>query len=187
MNDNYEHFRQFMVGFTAAAELHQRASKNGSLVECVCLGASVIDAALRVGLVLQHQLATGTTEIARELVIQEQSDKQISEREIYRRAKDSGLIDETLFNLITALYNDRNRVIHRYVISRITTAEVFTIARSYEAAFGKVSAVVGALELKQIQSGIGMTKAGPEFDRASLEALADEKHTPEFGALLRGS
>ncbi|MGH9439749.1 MAG: hypothetical protein ACRD22_18180, partial [Terriglobia bacterium] len=85
--DPFEHFRQFMVGFTAAAELHTRAGRNGAFVESVCLGASVVDALLRVGLVLKHQLVTRSNEIPVELILQRPSDDLISEREIYKRAK----------------------------------------------------------------------------------------------------
>jgi len=176
-----------MVGFAAAAELHARAAKNGSFVEYVCLGASIVDALLRVGLVLKHQLATRTAEIPLELVLQKTSDKPIREREIYRRARTVGLIDQNIFESLDNLYDDRNRVIHRYIISRITTAEVLDVAMTYETAIGKVVALVYTLENNQIESGVGMTKLGPNCDRAFLEQFADEKHTPKLASRLRGS
>jgi hypothetical protein len=180
------HFRQFMVGFAAAAELHTRASKIGAFVESVCLGASVLDAMLRVGLVLEYQLRTRTSEIPIELILQEPSDVAISEREIYKRSQAAGLIDQGLFDHLNELYNDRNRVIHRYIISRITTADVLNIAIAYEAVISKVAQVVTGLEQEQIVSGVGMTTAGPNCDRAFLEQFAEEKHTKQLAEKLRG-
>jgi hypothetical protein len=176
-----------MVGFTAAAELHTRAGKAGAFVESVCLGASVVDALLRVGLVLKHQLVTRSSEIPVELILQEKSDNPISEREIYRRARAAGLIDQELFDRLGNLYDDRNRVVHRYVISGITTAEVLDIGIAYEAAIGKVAPIVTALEQEQIASGVGMTKIGPDCDREFLEEFASEKHTKQLAQRLHGT
>lgn len=90
-------FTDFMAGFVAARELHARAGNAGSFVECVCLGASLVDALLRIGLVLQYQLHNRTRNIPLDLVFQGPSDQSASEREIYKRAQAWHVIDDHIF------------------------------------------------------------------------------------------
>lgn len=184
-------FTEFLAGFTAARELHARAGDHGSFVESVCLGASLVDALLRVGLVLQHQLDNRTRDIPLDLVFQGPADKPISEREIYERARTRHVIDEALYDEVQRLYDDRNRVIHRYVISRITTSDVLDIAIRYERMIQSVSAQVHWLENRQIEEQVGITVSGPPFEgedaKRWFEELADQKHTAALGKLIRGS
>jgi hypothetical protein len=184
-------FTEFISGFAAARELHARAGKAGSFVESVCLGASLVDALLRVGLVLQHQLDHHTRDIPLDLVFQGSSDKPISEREIYRRAQTQRAIDDAIFQELQRLYDDRNRVIHRYVISRITTSGVLDIAIRYEAMVQNLSERFHEIEKRQIEEGVGITVAGPTLEgsegKCFLEELADEKHTSILAKIIRSS
>src|SRR6266568_4499785 len=126
--ETWKRFEEFIAGFTAAQELHGRAGKDGSFIECVCLGASLIDAMLRIGIILQHQLNNRTREIPIDLIFQGEKDRAISEREIYRRALAISVIDNDTFTRLQSLYDERNRVVHRYIISRITTSDVLDTA-----------------------------------------------------------
>ena len=101
---------QFMDGFVAAAELLQRAAENGFFIEDICLAASVIDGSLRIGLILQHQLETRSSALLDELLLQTDADAIVSEREIYRRAAQQGVIDGNLAHVLEELYTKRNRV-----------------------------------------------------------------------------
>jgi len=184
-------FTDFMAGFAAARELHARAGNAGSFVECVCLGASLVDALLRVGLILQYQLHNRTRDIPLDLVFQGPSDQPVSEREIYKRAQAQHVIDDRMFEELQRLYDDRNRVIHRYVISRITTSDVLNIAIRYERMVQALTERLHAIEARQIEERVGITVPGPAFEgddaRRWLEELADEKHTPVLAKMLRGS
>ncbi|MDO8550984.1 MAG: hypothetical protein Q7S39_12660, partial [Ignavibacteria bacterium] len=77
-------FESFMKGFAAAAQLSQRAVANGSFIESVCLSASIIDALLRIGLILDYQLKTKTDQILNELLYQADEKKIVTERSIYK-------------------------------------------------------------------------------------------------------
>jgi len=187
VEDNFEQFGEFMAGFAAAVELHSRATRNGSFVECICLGASIIDAMLRVGLILKTQLDSNSLNIPRELVLQESGDKAITERAIYRNARDAEILTEGQFRSLSSLYDERNRVIHRYVISRIATTDVLLIAVAYEKMIAEIGSIITHLEYEQVRLGVGMTVSGPDTNRETLEELADEKHAKWLGALLRGS
>ena len=154
-------FTDFLAGFAAARELHARAGTAGCFVESVCLGASVVDALLRVGLVLQHQLDTRTREIPVSVIFQGPADPALSEREIYKRALKQLVIDQTLFDGLQRLYDDRNRVIHRYIISRITTSDVLGIAVRYEEMIQKLNERIYHIEERQIQEQVGISESGP--------------------------
>jgi len=188
-SQTWKAFTEFISGFAAARELHARAGKAGSFVESVCLGASLVDALLRVGLVLQHQLDHRMRDIPLDLVLQGPSDKPVSEREIYRRAQAQLVIDDSIFQELQRLYDERNRVIHRYVISRITTSDVLDIAIRYETMVQSLSERIHAIEKRQIEEGVGITVAGPTLEGTEgqrfLEKLADEKHTSILAKIIR--
>jgi hypothetical protein len=188
--ETWKCFRGFIDGVAAATELYNRATETGSFVESVCLGASLVDAMLRSGVVLQEQIDKRTRDISLELVFQGPNDKAISEREIYRRALAASVIDDSTFTQLQGLYDDRNRVIHRYIISRITTSEVLDIAIRYEHMIEALRKRLEEIEERQIRENVGITVRGPaikgEEGRRFIEECADEKHTPALAKLLRG-
>jgi uncharacterized protein YutE (UPF0331/DUF86 family) len=165
----------FMNGFAAAVQLSRRAAEAGFMIEFIVLAASVIDGALRIGLVLEHQIATSSSDIEDELVHQGETAKALSEREIYRRALDRGVIDQCLFDDLQTLYSARNRVVHRYVISEITTEAVFQIALRFEETIERVNGAVRAMEDRQVERGVGMTGTG-QAEKAVLDSMVREKH-----------
>ena len=188
--ETWNRFKEFMAGFTAAQELQFCAAKIGSFIECVCLGASLIDAMLRIGIILQHQLNNRTGEIPFDLIFQGEKDGAISEREIYRRALAISVIDNDTFTRLQGLYDERNRVVHRYIISRITTSDVLDTAIVYEEMINALSKRIYEIEEQQINEGVGITVRGPALEgdegKRLLEEMADEKHTQHLAQLLRG-
>jgi uncharacterized protein YutE (UPF0331/DUF86 family) len=188
--ENWKSFQDFMAGMAGAMELYNRASENGSFVESVCLGASLVDAMLRVGIVLQKQIDERTRDVLLELVFQGPEDKPISERDIYRRALAASVIDESTFAQLQALYDERNRVIHRYIITRITTSEVLDIALRYQHMIETLHKGLWEIEERQIRENVGITVRGPQLEgeegRRFMEEFSDEKHTPALAKVLRG-
>ena len=178
----------FIAGFTAAVELRARAGKLGAFIESVCLGATVIDGALRIGLILKRQTVAGTSEIVPELLYQADDDKPVSERAVYRLARERDVIDQALFEKLELLYQQRNRVVHRYIISELTTQDVLNIALDYEDAMGDVSAAVGELENEQLREGVGMTRSEDlTFELKDLFELSKDKHGGvQLASRLRG-
>ena len=173
---------EFMKGFSGAVELHNRANANGSFIESVCLGASIIDGVLRIGINLKHQIDTKSDEQLEELLQQEETDKIITERQVYKIALDKGVIDKDIFESLEKLYKDRNRVVHRYIISKITTEEVLNIAIEYDSTIRTVNTRIEELEKKQIEMGVGMTVNLEDEDEAVkewIESMAKEKHGNE--------
>jgi len=174
MNKNINKFENFMDGFTAAVQLVQRAGENGFFIEYTCLVASIIDGLLRIGLILQHQLETKSEEILDSLLFQSNEDKIISERQIFKMALDKKVIPEKLFNDLGDLYKQRNRVVHRYIISDVSTKDVLNIGIQYEQIKYLVSECVKKLEDGQIQIGVGMTRAGKNTPEENLLKTLNE-------------
>lgn len=189
MDKDFDRLKHFMNGLTAAAQLKQRAAENGFMVEVIILCASIIDGALRIGLVLQHQIETKSTEVPEDLVYQRDEDKVISEREIYRRALNAGVIKQALFDELQDLFTARNRVVHRYIISDITTEKVFKIAHRFEKAIELVNDAIWIVEDRQTQLGVGMARKTPrkapkEDSLKEMDAMAKDKHGAEWLARI---
>jgi len=175
MADDLERFLQ---GMAAAAHLFNRAVEKKSALECIVLQANMLDGTLRIGLILKKQLDTNSSVVDRELLTQVPTDRKISEREIYKRCRDAGVIRPALFDALSAVYERRNECIHRYVLGAIdydyATKLVFELDKLLDA----VKAVVWQLEHEQIQRGVGMTVSGPSVSREFLREFASGKEKP---------
>ena len=167
---------EFMNGFAAAVQLLSRAGQNGFLVEYVCLATSVIDSILRIGIILKHQIKNQTDDVLDEFLYMREGSKIISERDIYRLSLEQNIIDEELFALLNNIYKKRNRVVHRYIISEITTRQVLDIGIQYEKIIPIVSNEIAKLEENQVELGVGMCVAGPEIVRSQLDGMIAKKH-----------
>lgn len=170
-NDKLENF---MNSFVTAVELSNRAGKNGFFIEYIVLTASIIDAMLRISLILQYQLETKSNKVLDSLLYQSDEDKIISERKIYKMSLDKNIISKKLFDDLEKLYKQRNRVIHRYIISDISTKEVLNIGIQYEQIKYLVSDCVETLENKQIKAGIGMTRREKNTIKENLVKTLNE-------------
>ena len=187
------HFDSFMKGFAAAVQLNQRAASNGSFIECVCLSASIIDALLRIGLILDYQLKTKTDQILNELLYQADEKKIVTERSIYKLALKEKIITNNIYQKLNDLYYERNKVVHQYIISDITTEMVLSIAEKYSDMVHIVKDSIRKLEDEQLRLGVGMTKSEvgvPASVRKKvkefMEITMNEKHgNPNLAKNLR--
>jgi hypothetical protein len=184
MNKKWDRLVAFLNGVAGATELLNRAGKNGFFIEAVCLSATIIDAQLRIGIILKNQIETKSREIPIEYLFQEEKGKKYSERDIFKIAKEKQVINEDLFQKLSAIYDDRNRVIHRYIITEITTAEVLDIGIRYEKLLQEINNRIFEIEKERITLGIGMTVGGPNFKGPEAEEwlkdMAEEKHSSHW-------
>jgi len=155
-----QRFAMFLQGIGASSYMLDKAVENKSFIEATCLLASQIDGLLRTGIVLKKQLDDKNSDIDLEWIYQGPNDAKKSEKDIYRKALELGVINQEVFDKLFELYEDRNRVIHRFVISEITIAEVEEIAYRYYLIQQKVNEVIFELEKEQIEKGVGMTTLG---------------------------
>lgn len=150
----------FLSGVGAAHNLLVDAIEaKTSFVEQVCLTATLIDGLLRLSLVMKQQLDTGKEIVDPMLLFQgKRQKKYITERRIYERARQEKIITKAIENKLNALYNKRNIIVHRYLISDIKTKEVFIISRLYIRLYLVIKERHRAIHNKLVQKNIGMAR-----------------------------
>jgi hypothetical protein len=163
-------FATFLQGIGASSYMLDKAVESKSFIEATCLLASQVDGLLRTGIVLKKQLDDKNSDIDLEWIYQGPDDRKKSEKDIYNKALELGVISKEIFNKLFELYEDRNRVIHRFIISEITIAEVEEIAYHYYLIQQKVNGVIFEIEKEQIEKGVGMTTLG---ETPAEDALID--------------
>ena len=180
----YDRFVDFLAGHQAAVDLLERAQDHKSPIEFVVLAASVIDAFLREALVYEHQIKTQSMAIPESLVYQQPRSSGISERGIYMKARDARVISPELFKRLSDLYDDRSAVVHRYIITAITTERVLEIAAQYEEILEAVQAARDEVSTRLMNAGCGTVVEFPEdlemVDAAALDVDIEE---PKLGTV----
>lgn len=168
----------FLNGVASVNELINRAGEVGSFLEYVCLSASLIDGLLRTAIILNQQIKNKSQDLIDELLFQEDSDKIVTERQIYLRALKEKIIRKNLFDRLEELYKKRNQCVHRYLISDITYRHVLEIAIEYCDVGPQIVEVVAKLERKQVELGVGMTELVENNEDLSkiIREMAQRKH-----------
>jgi hypothetical protein len=155
-------FEMFLQGVGAAGHLFQRSMKNHAFIEAICLIANLIDSLLRLAIVYKIQLNKGNDLIEREWIYQGTDDKKKSEKDIYKKSLELGVLSKELFDELYELYDDRNRVVHRFIISEIRLTEVEEITFDYVRIMRQCSQIISDLETEQLQRGVGMVTEDEE-------------------------
>lgn len=180
LRDRYD---RFMTSMAASIDLRNRAYENGSFLELVVLLANYIDALLRLGLILNEQLENQNSEYSKGLIYQSPIDKPKMEKEIYRMALDKKIITDKQFKKLIELYNERNKAVHRYIITDLKTQEIITLVQKYAEIESKIGEVISRLEFEQYEKGIGYNKGDippgegmTKSVRETIYAFVREKH-----------
>ena len=164
----------FLSSIAATIDLRNRAISNGSFIEFITLTANHIDALLRSAIILTNQLEKNNTDIDTSILFQSETDKRIMEKDIYKRTFNTGIIDKKLFDELTILYNERNKVVHRYIITDIRTEDILQIASKYDQLDDKVNDLVNNLEKKQFELKIGLYGHGIEPGKEPKDDLIEK-------------
>lgn len=161
----YHRFETFIQGVGAAALILEKAIESKAFTEATCILANQIDALLRIGIILKLQINNNSSGIDIEWIYQGLNDKVKSEKDIYKKCLGLDIIDKTIFDELYKLYNDRNRVVHRFIISEITIYEVEQIAYRYYLMLQSIKKIIYDIESEQIKLNVGMTVASnKKFD-----------------------
>lgn len=164
-------FGNFLAGIGATNQLINHAFESKCFSAPVCLSANQIDAFLRIGIILKNQLKNDNKDIIEELIYQGEKDRPVMEREIYERACKEGIITKSTCDKLHSLYSQRNRVVHRYIISNITTKEVEDIARKIGIILMEMESMIRELENEQLKQEKGMTKRNPSISTEQLKKM----------------
>ena len=180
---NLAKYDNFQSSLIASYDLLKNALNSESLIEIIVIYANQIDAFLRLSLVLKTQLEKETNEIEVKYLFQEDNEKGIVERKIYSLALENKIIDETTFNELNLLYDFRNRIIHRYIISQIKTIKLVETAYKYSKLNEKIRLILREKEASQIGKGFGIYGSGfnhsetfEEDDFKRAYSMANDKH-----------
>lgn len=164
-------FGNFIHSFGAARMLLARAKEAGYLLEGLALYASMTDGFLRMGLVLKRQIANRTAEIDESLISQEESGSYYTDRTIQRLAFDEGVIKQTLFSEIGALYDKRNNAIHRYFLTALKYRDLEKVLDRYELVYKQLFKLLWDLEAEQIEQGVGIARSSKPLAHFSARRL----------------
>ncbi|KAF0147485.1 MAG: hypothetical protein FD143_3061 [Ignavibacteria bacterium] len=180
---NLKKYDNFLGSLIASFDLWQKALNNDSFIELVVITSNQIDAFLRLSIILHKQLEFATDDIEIEYLFQSDDEKGFMERKIYSDAYKLGIINDALNNELNDLYNQRNRVIHRYIISNIKTKDIFKIAYDYGVIAEKVRMILKSYEENQYGKEFGIYGRGfksnysiTEEDRKRAFAMLNDKH-----------
>lgn len=146
----------YMASIATIIELKNKAIEKDSYIEYIVFSANHIDALLRLSIILNNQIINGNDEIDLKLLFQSENDKAIMERTIYKQCLHLRIIDQHLFDELESLYKERNKVIHRYIITDIRTEDIFKIATNYEKIFESIDNLILRLEAQQVEKKIGI-------------------------------
>lgn len=127
-----------------------------------------------------------TKEIEVKYLFQDENEKGIIERRIYKEALDLEIINDEHFKELNDLYDLRNRVVHRYIISYLKTRDIKEIALDYYFLSEKIRLIIKSIEEEQMDRKIGIYGEGYEKDykftrddQQVMFSLANDKHLLE--------
>lgn len=152
----FDKYENFIASLAASFDLKNRAIESKSVIELMVIIANQIDAYLRMAIVMKKQLQERTNRIDITLLFQGETDAPIMERKIYKQAKDLGIISQDTFDTLEKLYSERNKVIHRYIISSFKTVYLYEIVYKYETVCETVRQSLKVVEDLQFKEGIGI-------------------------------
>lgn len=152
----FDKYEKFMASLCASFDLKNKALESKSPIELLVIIANQIDAYLRIAIVLKKQLSEKTNRIDTKLLYQSESDTPIMERKIYKQALELKIITQSVFEKLDFLYGERNKVIHRYIISEFKTRYLFEIVYQYEIVCEKVRLSLKKVEDLQFTKKIGL-------------------------------
>lgn len=133
-----EFFENFTHSVAAARLLLQRAHEQGSLIEGLVLYASSIDALLRNLVALRLGGRDGTAVQLDPRYFYHEKTKWMNERDLYAEALSAKVLSQPEFQELEDLYRFRNAVIHRFIISGMTYAEISPCLDRYETVLSRL-------------------------------------------------
>lgn len=160
----FDKYEKFIASLAASFDLKNKAIESKSAIELMIIIANQIDAYLRIAIVLKKQLQEKTNRIDILLLFQGETDTPIMERKIYKQAKQLGIISADIFDKLEKLYSERNKVVHRYIISEFKTVYLYKIVYEYETVCENVRQSLKVIEEKQFKEGIGIHGNGRHPD-----------------------
>lgn len=152
---NYDRFEKFNASLGASFDLKNKAIKNRSFIELVIILANQIDAYLRLCIVHKLQIIENSILFRLDYLYQSETDRPIMEKKIYDKAKEMNIVSEEQHTKLYKLYDLRNKVVHRYIITDIKTMELTEICYDYELICEDIRLILADIETEQFEKKVG--------------------------------
>ena len=152
---SFDRFDKFNASLGASFDLKNKALKNSSFIELIIINANQIDAYLRLCIVLKFQILENSNLFKLEYLYQNSTDKPLMEKKIYDKAKEMNILSEDQYQKLYVLYNLRNKVVHRYIITDIKTKELVEISYKYELLSEEIRIILSQIETQQFKNKVG--------------------------------
>jgi len=124
---------------------------------------------LRMGIVLKEQIIDKTSYVNEGWLT-----KNYSEKKIFGKAEKLGLISKDFSDDLHSLYDGRNAVVHRFVITEVAYEYSKRLASEFEPRIVKLNEVLSKIEEEQIEKRIGMTVSGENVLSEEKERMMKE-------------
>lgn len=179
---SFDRFEKFNASLAASFDLKTKALNNHSFIELIIINANQIDAYLRLCIVLKIQISENTSLFNLKYLYQGKKDKPLFEKKIYDQAKELNIISDKQHKKLYTLYNLRNNVVHRYIITDIKTKEIREIGYQYELLCEEIRIVLADIETEQFEKKVGYHGLkDPHRDKDSnhlneLFSMVNDKH-----------
>jgi hypothetical protein len=174
----FDRFEKFNASLAASFDLKKKAMENLSFIELIIVSANQIDAYLRLCIVFKFQLLESSLLFKLEYLFQGERDKPLMEKKVYDKAKEMNIISEAQHEKLYLLYDRRNKVVHRYIITDIKTKELLEISYDYELLCEEVRLVLRIIEAEQFEKKIGYH--GPKDPHRER----DQNHVDELFSMV---
>jgi hypothetical protein len=152
---NCDRFEKFNASLAASFDLKNKAIKNQSFIELIILNANQIDAYLRLCIVHKFQIIENSNLFKLDYLYQGENDRPLMEKKIYDKAKEMNILSEEQHSKLYNLYDLRNKVVHRYIITDIKTIELKEISYDYELICEDIRIVLANIETEQFEKKVG--------------------------------
>lgn len=180
---NINKYKNFHSSLAASYDLLSNAYENESHIELVVIISNQIDAFLRLSIVLSQQIKNKTDDIEVKYLFQDDNEQWIMERKIYIKAHELDIINSKTLEELNNLYDTRNKVIHRYVISYIKTSDIQSLVYKYWILSEEIRLTLQSYEEEQFGKwfGIYWKWYSKEYipnksDHKILNSLENDKH-----------
>lgn len=150
-----DRFEKFNASLAASFDLKNKSIKNKSFIELIIINANQIDAYLRLCIVHKFQIIENSSLFKLEYLYQAKNDKPLMEKKIYDKAKEMNIISNEQLIKLYRLYDLRNKVVHRYIITDIKTREIRDIGYDYELLCEEIRLILVKIEDEQFEKKVG--------------------------------
>ena len=174
---------QFLASLAASYDLLYSAIESESYVEIIVLSANQIDAFLRLSIVLAKQLQAESDDIDVKYLFQGEREKGLLERVVFNDALELGVIDQATHDELSDLYDFRNRIVHRYIISSLKTRDMIPVVGKYLEMSERIRLVLRGFEKQQVGKNFGIygrgflrTESPDDTEIRRVYSWANDKH-----------